>query len=272
MALPRWCAGLAIAGLALGVSCAPSTAIRGVPLPASVKVRLRFARFPGTPFRYMVRTQEEFGPNQGLHIKTDRVLFVRETSDDSLEAHVIQVRVDSTQAGNGGKVDRGPYLGFAGWYNDLRRRLDTLAADRSIERLREYTFRTTVPLPEQAVGVGDSWDFTANERESFFHSADLPLTATARATITALTAMGIDTVAAIKIAYSLKGKLPNPNGDPVYITGTLDGDELFSVATGMSIQLRAKAQAFWTTSMNTLGGLQHFTMVIKASVLRTLER
>lgn len=264
--------GLAMAVLALGVACAPSSAVRGIPLPSSVKVRLRFARFPGTPFRYMVRTQEEFGPNQGLHIKTDRIVYARETSEDSLEAHVIIVGVDSTQGGPGGTVDRGPYVKFSGWFSDLRRRLDTLATDWRIERLREYTFRTTVPFPAEAVGVGDSWDVAASNRESFFHSANLPLTATARATVTALTAMGSDTIATIAIAYRLHGKLPNPNGEPVYVTGTIDGQELFSVATGMSVQLHAKAEAFWTTSVNSLGGLQHVTMVVKSSVVRTLQR
>lgn len=264
--------GLAMAGLALGVACAPSSAVRGVPLPSSVKVRLRFARFPGTPFRYMVRTQEEFGPNQGLHLKTDRIVYARETSEDSLEAHLIIVGIDSTQGGPGGTVDRGPYVKFSGWFSDLRRRIDTLAADRSIERLREYTFRTTVPFPSEAVGVGDSWDFAASDRESFFHSANLPLTATARATITGLTALGNDTVAAIDIAYHLHGELPNPQGSPVYVTGTLQGQELFSVATGMSVQMRAKAEAFWTTSVNSLGGLRHMTWVVKSSVVRTLER
>ena len=264
--------GLAIAALALGAACAPPPAVQGVPLPSSVKVRLRFARFPGTPFRYMVRTQEEFGPNQGMHIKTDRIVYARETSEDSLEAHVIIVGIDSTQGGPGGTVDRGPYVKFSGWFNDLRRRIDTLAADRSIERLREYTFRTTVPFTAAAVGVGDSWDFAASDRESFFHSANLPLTATARATITGLTAQGSDTIATIDLVYHLHGKLPNPAGDPIYVDGTLEGQELFSVASGMSVQLRAKAQAFWTTSISTLAGLQHVTMVVKSSVVRTLER
>lgn len=272
MRVVRRCLIAGGAVLTLGAGCAPPAAVRGVPVPAGVKVRLRFARYPGTTFRYQVRTREEFGPNQGIHIKTDRIIYDREMSEDSLEAHVIIVGIDSTQGGPGGMVDRGPYVKFTGWYNDLRRRIDTLAGDVRIERLRNETFRTTVPLPAEAVGVGDSWNFAADDREPFFRSADVRWTATARATVISLLALGDDTIATFNVTYHLNGKLPNPNGDPVYVTGTIDGQEQFSVATGMSVSLHTNGQVFWTTSVNTLGGLQRMTMVIKSSIARTLLR
>ncbi len=168
----------------------------------------------------------------------------------------MQVTVDSSRAGSGGKVMPHPITGFEGWFNDRRERLDTLASDVFTERVRDLTFQGTIPLPQNPVGVGDSWTFGVSSKASRFRAQAVPLGFTGKATVKELRVVDRDTVAVLAIALKLHGLLSAPQlVAPAEMNGDMKGEETFSVNHGVSWRFKVDGRVEWELSVMGVTGL-----------------
>jgi hypothetical protein len=226
-------------------------------LPQGTKVRLVFGRHPGSEYHYVARNQvAQLEPTpRGIEL-IELLLYFTAVTADSLGAHLVQVTVDSSRAGSGGRVMPHPITEFDGWFNDRRERLDTLASNDTTEFIRDLTFQGTIPLPENPVGVGDSWTFGVSSKASRLRAQAVPLGFTGRATVKDLRVIEHDTVAVLAIALKLHGLLPAPKlVAPAEMNGDMKGEETFSVNHGVSWRFKVDGRIEWELSIMSATGL-----------------
>lgn len=249
--------------VSLGVACGGGSAPGGPPAPQGLRVHLRFAKTPG-PVRYEVHQTSD----QVIGImkyKVARILYVTQVFQDSLDAHLVRVRIDSGRGAPNLPVRLGPYPGFMGWFNDRRDRLDTLATDRSIEMYRADVFDGTIPLPLDSVGVGDRWD-AGLTRHTVIHVEDTPIHATARGVVKKLSAVNGDTIVVLGLVFELKGKFILKNGQEIDVHGEEKGEEVFSVNQGVTLRAHVEGKIEWDTDVMGPGGFgQAYTILHNTS-------
>ena len=253
--------------VSLGVACGGGSAPGGAPVPQGLRVHLRFAKTPG-PLRYEVHQTSE----QAIGImkyRFARILYVTQVFRDSIEAHLVRVRVDSGRGAPNLPVKLGPYPGFMGWFNDRRDRLDTVATDRSIEAYRAEVFDGTIPLPLDTVGVGDQWD-AGPTRHVVIHVEDAPVHATAHGVVKKLTVENGDTIAVLGLNFAVKGKFILKDGREVDVHGEQKGEEVFSVNQGVTLRVHVEGKIEWDTDVMGPGGLAHVYKILHGASDRSL--
>ena len=256
--------------VSLGVACGGGTGASSVPVPVT-RVSLRFGRTTGIQYRYVARDQL-FPGTQGTRLEgglqwavLEPILYVTEQADDSLDARLLRVRVDSSRAGTGGRVSLGPFPGFVGWFNTRRERIDTLASDAAVELLRGLVFNGTAPLPESPLAVGESWVSDAPRQIEQFQRPALPTGVRTRGTLKRLRVVEGDTLADLTLKIHIDTELLSRQGEPVrQILGDLTGTETFSVTRGISVHLELDGRIEVYASSYQVGALNE-------TIERTLE-
>lgn len=256
-----------LAVVSLGVACGGGSAPGGPPAPQGLRVHLKFAKTPG-PVRYEVHQTSDRVVGI-MKYKVARILYVTQVFQDSLDAHLVRVRIDSGRGAPNLPVRLGPYPGFMGWFNDRRDRLDTLATDRTIEMYRADVFDGTIPLPLDSVGVGDVWD-AGPTRHVVIHVEDTPIHAAARGVVKKLTVVNGDTIADLGLNFSVKGKFILKNGREIDVHGEEKGDEVFSVNQGIALRVHVEGKIEWDTDVMTPGGLSQVYTILHSTSDRSL--
>ena len=245
----------------LVLACGGGPAPAGAPVPQGTRVRLRFARTTGR-LRYEVRG----GPRPA-----GRTLFVTEAFEDSLDAHLVRVRIDSARTGESGAVSLGPYPGFKAWFDDRRNRLDTLASDPSVEAYRAIVFDGSIPLPDGPLAAGEVWNTGPRPQVTQFHLPDSRLRASVHGVVEGLRVVDGDTVALLGITLDVKEKLtPRLGGHDVEVHGRERGEETFSVTRGITLHLALQGSLEWSTDVMEPAGLRSVSMTVHSQSERTL--
>jgi len=231
-------------------------------------VHLQFAKTPG-PLRYEVHATYERPWIAWMKVKVQRTMYVTQVFQDSLEAHLVHVRVDSGRGNADRPMSVGPFPGFMGWFNDRRDRIDTLATDLSIEEYRADVFDGMIPLPLDSVGVGDVWDAGAR-RPTVIHVENNPVHATARGVVKKLTIMNGDTIAVLGLTFDVKGKFILKNGQEIDVHGQEKGEEVFSVNQGVTLRIHVEGKVEWDTDVMSSGGFGQAYVILHSWSDRSL--
>lgn len=256
--------------MAFAAGCGGGGSGSGSPTPRGLRVHLRFARDPGR-LRYQVHRKSQQLIYGFMNVWSERTLFVTEVFEDSLEAHLVHVRIDSGGGGAKPQITPGPFLGFMGWFNDRRERLDTLATDPGVEDYRAVVFDGSVPLPDDSVGVGESWVTGPRPHVSEFQLPESPLHATVRGVVKDLRVAAGDTIASLAFDLDVKGRFkPERANHEVDVHGVEKGEETFSVHRGITLTLALKGQIEWDTDLMGPGGLQRVYTILHSQSERTL--
>jgi len=229
-------------------------------------VRLRFAKSPGV-LRYEVSqaTRQEAGP---VIFKRRRTLYVTQVIEDSLDARLIHVRIDSGRGSEKMPMSLGPFPGFRGWFNDQRDRLDTIATDLGVEGYRADVFDGTMPLPTDSITQGGTWTVDPR-RHAMFHVQDAPVHAVARGVVKRISILNNDTIAVLGFTFDVKGKFTQKDGREIDVHGNEEGEETFSVNQGITLRLHVAGKIEWDTDV--MGArLEHVYTIVHGETDRTL--
>src|SRR5690348_5321545 len=237
------------------------------PAPQSIHVRLRFAKNDG-PLRYKVHLASSQAVGQ-ITFKRQRTLWVTQVVEDSLDARLIHVKIDSGRGSAKMPTAIGSFPGFMGWFNEQRDRLDTSATDYGVEMYRADVFDGTMPLPPDLVGVGDLWN-AGPSRRTMFHVEETPVHAGAHGVVKAIRVTDADTVAVLGLTLDVKGKITLRDGREIDVHGEEKGEETFSVNQGITLRLHVVGKVEWDTDVMTPGGLQSVYTILHTESDRSL--
>ena len=262
--VPRWITAI-IASLGLVGHAGPGP-----------KVTLSFAR-DTTRLHYAVREQFAPGATTAREIPLvwalwETIVYVTEEASDSGHTRLLRVRVDSNQGGSGGDMGRGPYPGFKALFNDRRLWVDTTSIPDSIVNVfRGIALNGMIPLPDQPVGVGDSWSSEGPMQEAHFLGSLRNVHASTRCKVKAIRVVEGDTLVDFDIKLRVRGDLMSPRGEgPFDLDGTLDGRETFSVSRGVTESLKLAGRLEWQQTFNTPRGPTQVPVAIDQTIQRTL--
>lgn len=232
----------------LAIGCGGGPTPSGAPVPANVRVTLRFGRGSAVRYHYAARDQLTPG-SQGTRLEgwqawavAERILYLTEGLDDSLGTHLVRVRVDSSRGGSGDRVSYGPFPGFVGNFGDRRERIDTAAGDPDVEGLRELVFRGVVPLPAAPVAVGESWTIDAAPQVRHAPTPVPPAWDRAKGTVRRIRLVDGDTLADLALSLHINSAWAPQGLRERDIVGDLTGEETFSITRGVTVELRLKGR------------------------------
>jgi len=244
---------------------------RGPPaLPLTGKVTLRYHPSAGAEFRYRLEQMSRLapdtpaadsGPRNSLELMfTQRIdstgarVLVTTTFDSAL---VMSPMLSPSAAAAAARQVHATRLTAV---FDNRQRLlrhDWSALDRLPATLGDQIqmgFRAVaVPLPEQAVGVGDSW---TNEVELPFgeYAGGAPITATTRLTVRDMSVTAGDTTVRLGVETALPDRplYFSIGGQPITVRlrGAITGEQLLSLTRGTVVE----ASLVGTMRVNVKGG------------------
>ncbi|HEX4561101.1 MAG TPA: hypothetical protein VH113_04645 [Gemmatimonadales bacterium] len=240
------------------------------------KVTLSFAR-DTTRLHYAVREQFAPGATTAREVSLvwavwETIVYVTEEASDSGPTRLLRVRVDSNQGGSGGDMGTGPYPGFKALFNDRRQWIDTTTIPDSIVNVfRGIALNGMIPLPDQPVGVGDSWTSDGPMQITHFLGSIRNQRTSTGCKVKAIRVVGGDTLVDFDIKVRLHGDYTSPRGQgPVDLDGTLDGRETFSVSRGVTESLKLAGRLEWEQTHNTPRGPMQVPVAIDQTIQRTL--
>jgi hypothetical protein len=261
---------------ALLAALAP-TGCRG---PSGPKVTLRYQPPAGAAYRYALEQAMALrleGTRSGAARTAEltmHVYYTQAVTGPTAGGIAATVTYDSLRfvpAGYAPALDRMRGLTSSVVYDDrgqvVSARFTTLgdAASPLLERIGTSVLATAFPLPDQPVGVGDSW---RSDDARPGDALGVPIKARMRFTVKEIRAAAADTVVLVAVEGSFPRDpvtvtQPSPQGVPVErvvrVTGRLTGERLLSVAKG--VPLRASIAGVLTVLVSGgLGGAEETTL------------
>jgi hypothetical protein len=187
------------------------------------------------------------------------VMYAKETVVDSSGVRTLTTHVDSAMfLIPGGRPPQSPgsIPDFTVRADDRRQWIDSVVdADTMLAALRALALGRVVPLPQQPVGAGDSWKVEFPTRITYHQDPSNFATAKAKVKVKRVDITANDTMVVLDFSLHLEGSQPPKNAWPeVDVGGTLDGEEVFSVHTGMTQHLKMGGRVEWSwTAMGPRG-------------------
>ncbi|HWZ29501.1 MAG TPA: hypothetical protein VNX15_13115, partial [Gemmatimonadales bacterium] len=217
-------------------------------LPVAVGLRqapkylLRYGLVTGSPYSYALR--DERAGRQVL-------LYVKEILTDSSGVKILTTRVDSAlylMPGGRAPQSMGSIPDFQIRTDDRRRWLDSVGGqDTILAGLRALALGRVVPLPQDPVGMGDSWKVEFPTRISYDYEPSNVATAKAKVKVKRVDVTATDTTVLLDVSLHLDGsQQPRPDWPTVDVSGDLNGEEVFSVHTGMTQHLKLQGRVEWS--------------------------
>ena len=257
---------LAVLGMVLGccASCAPA-APPGGPVPGAIKVLLRYGRHPGERYRFAIHERAVFP-----RLTFERTLYVTEEGEDSLDARLVRVRIDSSQARAGVPAQVGVLPGFVGWFNHQRDRIDTLATSEEVEGVRGAVFAGVAPLPADSVTIGSTW--TVGPRPLVL-PVEIPDAAVHQRTAGVVKNIRViegDTLVDLSFTQSFNNTMKGPDVNRADVGGESKVEEVFSLRRGETISMRAQIRLDWSITVRTDFGVRTQSHIARGTYDKTI--
>lgn len=237
-----------------------------VGLAQGPKVLLRYGLVPGTRYAYALRDE-----------RADRevFLYVNETLADSSGIKILTTRVDSAMylmPGGRAPQEMGSIPEYQVRADDRRRWVDSVnGQDTVLAALRAITLGRAVPLPQEPVGVGDSWKIEFPTRISYDYEPSNVATAKAKVKVKRLDVTPTDTTVVLDVSIHLDGSgQPRPDWPVVDVSGDLKGEEVFSVHTGMTQHLKLQGRVEWSWRAMGPRGMTPHSWATVVSLMRDI--